>query len=141
MNFTAVMRFVDTNILLYSISSVPAEAAKADQARQILRCSDIALSVQVLQEFYVQATRPSRPDPLTHEEAVALLRTWRRFPTQDITLSVLEDALTIKARWQLSYWDSAIIAAARQADCTEVLSEDMNHGQDYGGVKVVNPFK
>jgi predicted nucleic acid-binding protein len=78
---------------------------------------------------------------LTHEEAVALLRTWRRFPTQDITLSVLEDALTIKARWQLSYWDSAIMAAARQADCTEILSEDMHHGQDYGGVKVVNPFK
>lgn len=141
MNFTAVMRFVDTNILLYSISSVPAEAAKADLARQILRCPDIALSVQVLQEFYVQATRPSRPDPLTHEEAVALLCTWRRFPTQDITLSVLEDALTIKARWQLSYWDSAIIAAASQTGCTEVLSEDMNHGQTYGGVKVVNPFK
>ena len=46
----------------------------------------------------------------------------------------------MKARHQLSYWDSAIIAAARMSGCTEVLSEDMNAGQDYGGVRVVNPF-
>ncbi|WP_409213640.1 PIN domain-containing protein [Prosthecobacter sp.] len=119
----------------------PAESGKAAKARELLRCRDLALSVQVLQEFYVQATRPSRPNPLTHDEAVAFIRTWRRFPIQDVTLSVLEDALAIKTRWQLSYWDSAILAAARQAGCDEVLSEDMNDGQDYGGVKVVNPFK
>jgi len=69
------------------------------------------------------------------------MRPWRRFPAQDITLALLEDALSIKSRYQLSYWDSAIIAAARALDCTEVLSEDMNDGQEYGGVKVVNPFK
>ncbi len=136
-----VMRFVDTNVLLYSISTVPAESDKAAKARELLSSRDLVLSVQVLQEFYVQAARPSRPSPLTHDEVVAFIRTWRRFPTQDVTLSVLEDALAIKARWQLSYWDSAILAAARQAGCDEVLSEDMNDGQDYGGVKVVNPFK
>lgn len=141
MSFMTVMRFVDTNVLLYSISTVPAESNKAAKACELLRSRDLALSVQVLQEFYVQATRPSRPNPLTHDEAVAFIRTWRRFPTQDVTLSVLQDALAIKARWQLSYWDSAILAAARQAGCDEVLSEDMNDGQDYGGVKVVNPFK
>lgn len=59
----------------------------------------------------------------------------------DITTGVLDDALAIKARFQLSYWDSAIIAAAKQGNCLQVLSEDMNDGQDYGGVKVVNPFK
>ncbi len=107
-----VMRFIGTNLLLYSISTAPAESDKAEQARELLRSRDIALSVQVLQEFYVQATRPSRPNPLTHDEAVAFIRTWRRFPTQDVTLSVLEEALIIKARWQLSYWDSAILAAA-----------------------------
>jgi predicted nucleic acid-binding protein len=135
------MRFADTNVLLYAISTAPAEAVKTAKAQALLACRDLALSVQVLQEFYVQATRASRPSPLTHDEAQAFIRTWRRFPTQDITLGILDEALAIKARYQLSYWDSAILAAARQIGCTEVLSEDMNDGQDYGGVKVVNPFK
>ena len=135
------MRFVDTNVLLYSISTQPAEAVKAAQAQALLACRDIALSVQVLQEFYVQSTRPSRPDPLTHDEALAFIRTRRRFPTQDITVAVLDEALSIKSRFQLSYWDAAILAAAKAVNCAEVLSEDMNDGQDYGGVKVANPFK
>lgn len=135
------MRFVDTNVLLYSISTAPEEATKAAVAQALLRCQDIALSVQVLQEFYVQATRSSRPTPLTHDEALARIHTWRRFPTQDITVAVLDEALNLKARYQLSYWDSAIIAAEYAANCTEVLPEDMNDGQDYGGVKVTNPFK
>ncbi len=135
------MRFVDTNLLLYSISTAPGEAGKASKAQALLACRDIVLSVQVRQEFYVQATRPSRTTRLTHAEAWARIRTWRRFPTVDITTGLLDDALAIKARYQLSYWDSAIIAAAKHGNCSEVLSEDMNDGQDYGGVKVVNPFK
>ena len=135
------MRFIDTNILLYAISTQPAEATKAATAQAILSNRDLALSVQVLQEFYVQATRKSRPDPLTHEEALGFIHSWRRFFTHDITLAVLDDALAIKARYQLSYWDSAIVAAAKAADCREILSEDMGDGQDYGGVRVLNPFK
>lgn len=134
------MRFVDTNVLLYAVSTLPDEAVKSSKARAILGDRALALSVQVLQEFYVQATRNSRPDPLTHEEAVGFIRSWRRFRTEDITMGILDDALDIKARYQLSYWDSAVIAAAKAAGCTEVWSEDMNDGQDYGGVKVVNPF-
>ena len=60
------MRFVDTNILLYAISRDPAERDKAKHASDILAQRELALSVQVLQEFYVQATRPTRPDPLPH---------------------------------------------------------------------------
>jgi predicted nucleic acid-binding protein len=135
------MRFVDTNVLLYAISTLPSEAEKATIARGVLAGRDITLSVQVLQEFYVQATRTGRADPLTHDEAVAFIRTWRRFQTQDVTLAVLDDALAVKARYRLSYWDSAIIAAARASGCPEILSEDMTHGQDYGGVKVMNPFR
>jgi len=133
------MRFVDTNILLYSVSTEPAESGKAATAQALLACRDLVLSVQVLQEFYVQATRPSRPDPLTHDEAVTLIRVWRRFPVQDMTLALLDDALDIKSRYQLSYWDSAIIAAARATSSTELLSEDMNPGQNYAGVTVRNP--
>ena len=141
MRFTTAMRFADTNVLLYSVSMVPEEAAKARTAQALLADRDIALSVQVLQEFYVQATRASRAEPLTHDEAMGFIRAWRRFATQDITLAVLDDALALKARFQISYWDAAIIAAARASGCREVLSEDLNDGQDYDGVRVVNPFK
>ena len=135
------MRFADTNVLLYSVSTVPEETAKARMAKALLANRDIALSVQVLQEFYVQATRASRTNRLTHDEAVGFIRTWRRFLTQELSLSVLDDALALKSRFQISYWDAAFLAAARAAGCTEVLSEDLNEGQDYGGVIVVNPFK
>ncbi len=135
------MRFVDTNVLLYSISTEPSEAAKASKAQALLTSRDLALSVQVLQEFYVQSTRPTRAAPLPHDEAAAFIRTWKRFAIQDITVAVLEDALAMKSRYQLSYWDSAIIAAAKALNCSEVLSEDLNDGQDYDGVKMVNPFK
>ena len=134
------MRFVDTNVLLYSVSTLPGEAQKAAVAQALLKNRDLALSVQVFQEFYVQATRPSRSDPLSHDDALAFIATWQRFPIADVTLSLFHEAMAVKARYQLSYWDSAIIAAARMTGCTEVLSEDMNAGQDYGGVRVVNPF-
>jgi predicted nucleic acid-binding protein len=55
-------------------------------------------------------------------------------------VSLLQSALATKQRYQISYWDAAIIEAARALGCREVLSEDLAHGQDYGGVRVVNPF-
>jgi predicted nucleic acid-binding protein len=134
-------RFLDTNILLYSISTSPAEAEKRARAVALLDADDNALSVQVLQEFYVQATRPSRPDPLPHDIAAGLIRTWLRFRVQDTTVPVVLDALKIKARYGLSYWDAAIIAAARALGCRELCSEDMADGCDYEGTTVVNPFR
>ena len=62
------MRFIDTNVLLYAISRNPEERAKAARANELLADPDLALSVQVLQEFYVQATRASRTDRLSHEQ-------------------------------------------------------------------------
>ena len=91
------LHFLDTNILLYSISRHPAEDAKRDQAIALLEQDDGALSVQVLQEFYVQATRPARPDPLPHEIAAGLIATWMRFSMQEITILILTGALEIKA--------------------------------------------
>ena len=135
------MRFLDTNILLYSISTAREERAKRDVARKLLDADDNALSVQVLQEFYVQATRAGRPDALPHDVAVALIEAWLRFPVQDITLAIMSDALAIKQTAQLSYWDAAIIAAARALDCAELLSEDLPQGQTIAGVTIVNPFR
>ncbi|WP_034853341.1 PIN domain-containing protein [Inquilinus limosus] len=133
--------FLDTNILLYSISNAAEESEKRDRALALLDRDDCVLSVQVLQEFYAQATRASRPDPLPHEIAAGLIRTWLRFRIQENTVAILETALEIKALHQFSYWDSAIIAAARAAGCRELFSEDLSHGRTIEGVTVINPFR
>jgi predicted nucleic acid-binding protein len=135
------VRFIDTNVLLYAISHDPAEQDKAKRANDILADRDLALSIQVLQEFYVQATRASRPDPITHQQAVRLIESFRRFPVQDVTSAILMAALATRQRFQLSYWDSAIIEASRAMGCAEVLSEDLGDGQDYAGIRVTNPFR
>jgi predicted nucleic acid-binding protein len=136
-----VQHFLDTNVLLYSISRDPAEAAKRERAIALLDRDDGALSVQVLQEFYVQATRATRPDPLPHDIAAGLIATWTRFRVQEISLAILAGALEIKAAHGLSYWDSAILAAARALGCRELYSEDMGHRQEIDGVTIVNPFR
>jgi predicted nucleic acid-binding protein len=133
--------FLDTNILLYSISSDPAEAAKRECARLLMDRDGGALSIQVLQEFYVQATRFTRLDPLPHEIAIGLIGTWTRFAVQEITPSILNAALEIKSSHGFSYWDSAIIAAARALGCGELYSEDMSHGREIEGILIVNPFR
>jgi predicted nucleic acid-binding protein len=135
------VRFLDTNVLLYAISSDPAEQHKAKRANDILAERDLALSVQVLQEFYVQATRASRPDPISHQHAVRLVESFRRFPVQDLTDAIVMSALTARQRFQVSYWDAAIIEAARVLGCTEIMSEDLGDGQDYAGIRVTNPFR
>ena len=76
------MRFVDTNVLLYAISTDHGERSKAARANEILDQGDIGLSVQVLQEFYVQATRASRADAISHDQATGLIESWCRFPVQ-----------------------------------------------------------
>ena len=135
------LRFIETNILLYSISTDPAEARKRDVARALLEHDDLGLSVQVLQEFYVQATRAPRTDAVSHNIATGLLRTWLRFTVQETTLAVVLGAFDIKATHRLSYWDAAIIAAARALGCREVLTEDLTHGREIDGLLVQNPFR
>lgn len=135
-----IPRFLDTNVLLYSISRDRRERNKHDVAVELLARTDNALSVQVLQEFYVQATRPTRRDAVPHDIAVGLIRTWLRFPVQDVTLAVMSEALEIRAEYSLSYWDATIVAAARALGCRELLSEDLSHGLRIGDLEIRNPF-
>jgi predicted nucleic acid-binding protein len=88
----------------------------------------------------VQATRPTRPGALTHSEAVSFVTALHRFPVQDITLALMQTALTICRRFRLSYWDSAVLAAAKACGCDRLLSEDLSTERDYDGLRVVNPF-
>ena len=134
------MRFVDTNVLLYAISSRSDESAKAERARALLNEPDLGLSVQVLQEFYVQATRPGATSPIGHDAAVAFIRTLERFALQEQTAVLMHAAFATRARYGISYWDAAIVEAARMLGCHQILTEDLQHGQDYGGVRAANPF-
>lgn len=134
------MQFADTNVLLYAISQDPEEEQKAERANELLADGELGLSVQVLQEFYVQATRDSRADRLTHEQAEALVVSFRRFPVQETTVGVMLAAMATRQRFAISYWDAAILEAARTLGCEVVLSEDLSDGQDYAGVRVANPF-
>ena len=135
------MRFVDTNVLLYAVSTAAGERAKTAAARRLLGDTDLAVSVQVLQEFYVQATRPTRSGALSHEQAAALIASWRRFTVGEITVAVMEAAIAATVRYHISYWDAAIVESARSLGCSTLLSEDLAHGRDYDGVRVQNPLR
>jgi predicted nucleic acid-binding protein len=134
------VQFLDTNILLYAISADPGETAKQQRANIVIDGGAVALSVQVLQEFYVQATRPTRAGHIPHALAVEYIDIWSRFPVQDMTLPLLTAALDIKVRHGFSYWDCAIIAAARALGCAELLTEDLQHDRIVEGVHIINPF-
>ena len=134
------MRFVDTNVLLYAVSTAPDEEPKHRRALEILDDPDLVLSVQVLQEFFVQATHPRRSDALDHGQAIALVESWLRFRVIETTVDRMRAAIATSARWRISYWDAAIVEAARDGACHTLLSEDFQDGMDFGGVRVVNPF-
>ena len=137
------MKFVDTNVLLYAISKDPGERRKTDIAIGILDApvGELALSVQVLQEFYVQSTRVSRAGALPHRLAEDYIDHWQALEVQDTTLDLFRAAVVSSLRFKISYWDAAIIEAARMMGCDTVLSEDLSDGQSYGGVRVRNPFR
>jgi predicted nucleic acid-binding protein len=143
MRSMTVPRFVDTNVLLYAVSSDPAEERKRRMAEEIFDARDLVLSSQVLGEFYVQATRSTRSartSRLTHGQATAIIRSMTRYPIQPVTYGIVEAALAASERHLIPYWDAAILEAARAAGCDHVLTEDLAAGRDYDGVSVVNPF-
>jgi predicted nucleic acid-binding protein len=134
------VEFLDTNVLVYAASGIPADARKSGIARALASGRDFAISLQVLQEFYTAARHP-RKLAFTHAEAAAYCARWRRFTVLEPTLALFDDALSLVQRFQISYYDAAILAAARKLNCKVVHSEDLNDGQDYLGVRVSNPFR
>ena len=131
------MILLDTNVLLYAASSRAEDADKRSRARVLLTEPDLTVSVQVLQEFYHQATRPGR---LSHEDALGFIEPILSMRVQALTLDVFRAGVSISRRFRLSYWDGAILAAASAAGCDAVYSEDMSSEQDYDGLRVINPF-
>jgi predicted nucleic acid-binding protein len=130
--------FIDTNVLLYAGSGAQEDQNKKLVARKVLAQPGIGFSVQVMQEFYDAAVRKERLG-ITHEEALGILEALP-FPVLPMTRDLVLEAIKLKARYLISYWDAAIVVAAHHLGCTILYSEDLQHGQDYDGVKVVNPF-
>lgn len=134
------MEFLDTNVLVYAVSRQSADLAKSAVARSLIRYHEQAISVQVLQEFFNVARNPKKL-AFTHDETVVFCEGWKRFTVLEPTISLFDDALMLVKRFQSSYYDAAILAAARRLKCGVVYSEDLNDGQDYLGVRVRNPFR
>lgn len=131
---------LDTNILIYAFSKSARDATKANTARQWIAREDWGATVQVLQEFYVNAVRT--PHGLDHDEAQAMIEEIASSrPIVGIDMPLMRLALQIKNRFGVSYWDAAVIAGARRLGAGVLVSEDLSHGQDYGGVRVLNPFQ
>lgn len=131
--------FIDTNVLVYAASRADDDQSKRQAARALLARPDIYFSAQVLQEFYSVAVNKQRLG-MTHDEAVAVLQSLAAFPVCPISRELVMEAVELRQRYQISYWDAAIIAAAKQMGCNAIYSEDLNPGQDYQAVIVINPF-
>jgi predicted nucleic acid-binding protein len=131
--------FLDTNVLVYALSSAEADEAKSRKALDLVQSSEFGLSAQVLQEFYVTVTRKIRK-PVTPEVAVALMDEYRVFPTVPTDYPLIVAAVELSLRYGISYWDGAIVAAAEALGAPTLYTEDLAHGQLYGKVRAVNPF-
>ena len=138
---TIVPVFVDTNILLYAHDAGAGEKRQcaADLLRQLLKSGDGVVSSQVLMEFFVNAMRKTSP-PLASADATRIVETyapWVLAPTSAMTVL---SALRLRQSHQLSPWDALIVAAALEANCERLLTEDLQHGQIIEGLEIVNPF-
>jgi predicted nucleic acid-binding protein len=132
-------RFLDTNILLYAYDLDA--GIKRERALEIVeqgwkQLGQTAVSVQVLQELHVNMERRGIPRLEIHQ----LVRDYTVWPVVENTLSLLQGGIAEQSRWQLSLWDSMILAAARASGASQLITEDFSHGQDYGGIKAINPF-
>lgn len=131
--------FLDTNILLYAISGNDAEKEERRIARSLVARENWGTSVQVLQEFYVNATGKFRKT-LPEAETLQFVRRVMQRPVVSVSSELFLRAILLKSRHRLSYWDSAIIAAAQTLNSHTLLTQDLNSGQDYDGVRAINPF-
>ncbi len=132
---------VDTNVLLHSEDR--ADAVKHQAARAWLhelwvrRCGRI--STQVLNEFYVIATRKLQP-AMPAGDARAEVRRYQRWNPWVCDHATVENAWAIESRFRLSWWDALIVASAQQQGCSYLLTEELGHDQQIDGVRIVNPF-
>jgi len=133
--------FVDTNVLIYAHDlDAGKKHAVASQLIEELWMSHLGVvSIQVLQEFYVNITRKI-PKPVSKATAAAHIEHYFVWPVVRPSATTMRKAFEIETRDKLSFWDAMIVSAAFQADVARILSEDLNAGQKIAGILIVNPF-
>ncbi len=131
--------FLDTNILVYAqdTGSPDKQRKSREIIAQLADSGDGVLSTQVMQEFFVAATRKLGVDPLA---AKGVLKTLSVFDVVQVSALLIHEAIDCSILNQLSFRDSLILAAAASAGCSTVISEDLASGQTILGVKIQNPF-
>jgi len=132
--------FVDTNIWVYAVDrSDPAKRERARVAITPRTDAHIAISSQVLSEFYTVVTRKLQP-PLSDEQAAQMVDRLSQLPVVPVDADLVVRAIAGSRTWGISLWDALIIRAAEVAGCTILLSEDLPDGATYGSVRVSNPL-
>ncbi len=131
--------FLDTNILLYACSSAADDAAKQRRAADLIQNTSYGLSSQVLQEFLANALR-KKALGITKKQMDATLELATHVPVLPVTLELIIAGVNLRDRFQISHWDSTIVAAALSLGCQTLYSEDFHHGATYEGLRIVNPF-
>ena len=131
--------FVDTNVFVYAFDI--SASAKQDTALRLLNdhARKIILSTQVLGEFYTSVTRKLQT-PLSAERTMDALDELRGFPVRSVHAQLVLSAVRRSQVSRLSYWDALIIESALEAGAEVLLTEDLQHGQTFAGMRVVNPF-
>jgi predicted nucleic acid-binding protein len=130
---------MDTNVLVYAATGTEADRTKREKARALIASVNFGISTQVLQEFYVAATRKARIRMPPHL-ALEWMEQLDGRPCVTIDADVVRLAAAISIRYQISYWDGAILAAAEALGTELVYSEDLQHNQKYRKLRVENPF-
>jgi predicted nucleic acid-binding protein len=132
--------FLDTNVLLYAASTRIDEPRRFEIAEQLLTKTYFGLSGQVLAEF-ISNLKKRISIPPTLEETSRWLDLFANYPIVPVDEKLVRAGVTVSQRYKISYWDGAIVAAADRLGAPILYTEDLNHGQTYGSVKVINPFK
>jgi predicted nucleic acid-binding protein len=134
--------FFDTNILVYLFDS--GAPAKQRKTRELLethtRAGETLLSTQILQEFYVTVTR-KLATPLDADAAYEAVREFSVMPTVRIDIPLILSAIRFSRERQLSFWDALVVRAAIEGGATTLYSEDLQHGQVFEALTVVNPVR
>ena len=134
--------FLDTNVLIYAAMGRLDEPRKFDVASALVDSKDFGLSGQVLAEFCVNAMAQRKGrTPLTETELDLWMGLLGDYPIQPVDAGLVQMGLAYSRRFRVSYWDAALIAAAERLDAPILYTEDLNHNQLYGSVRVVNPFR
>ena len=133
--------FVDTNVLVcaYDRSETRKQPVARAQLEALWRERTGALSTQILQEFYVVATR-KLPAPMRRTRARRLVTLYAAWPVVQVDVTLILAATELEARHALSFWDALVVEAARRAGATRLLTEDLQPGRRLAGVMIEDPF-